>query len=91
MDIENSPGAQAGMSWPAARDSRGQRLSGGGEMFGNCLCCTMLRDPRRERRGTKLTWEHGDGVLWHHAASTLIAAIRVERPRRPGDRDDGSG
>jgi hypothetical protein len=91
MDIENSPGAQAGVSWPAARDSLGQRLSGDDEMFGNCLCCILLRDPCRERRGTMLVWEHGEGVLWHHAASTLIAAIRVERLRRPGDRDDSSG
>jgi hypothetical protein len=48
IDIENSPGAQAGGFLPAARDSLGHRLVGDGAMFGNCLCYMMLRDPRRE-------------------------------------------
>jgi hypothetical protein len=74
MDIENSPGALAGRQGQAARDGMGQRLLGAGAMCGNCLCCRLLRDPGRERRVAALTVEHGIGVLWHHAASTLNAA-----------------
>jgi hypothetical protein len=62
IDIENSPGAQAGGSLPAARDSVGHGLLGNGAMFGNCLCCMMLRDPCRDRRGATLVGEHGIGV-----------------------------
>jgi hypothetical protein len=62
MDIENSPGALAGLCVSAARDGMGHALCGGGEMCGNCLCCPMLRDHRRERRVAKLTSEHGSGV-----------------------------
>jgi hypothetical protein len=74
MDIENSPSALAGRQGQAARDSMGKRLLGAGAMCGNCLCCMALRDPCRERRVAALTPEHGNGVLWHHAASTLNAA-----------------
>jgi hypothetical protein len=62
MDIENSPGAQAGHLMSAARDGLGQRLGGGGAMCGYCLCCLLPRDPRRERRMASPTWEHGNGV-----------------------------
>jgi hypothetical protein len=34
MDIENSPGAQAGHLMSAARDGLGLRLGGGGAMCG---------------------------------------------------------
>jgi hypothetical protein len=83
MDIKNSPGAQAGGYGPAARDSMSQRRVGGGAMCGNCLCCMKLRDPCRERRVATLLCEHGNGVLWHHAASTLNAASYAERPVVP--------
>jgi hypothetical protein len=91
MDIENSPGAQAGGYGPAARDGLGQHLLGGGATCGNCLCCMQLRDPRRERRAAMLLLEHGIGVLWHHAASTLNAAILNGAARRYGHRNDKSG
>jgi len=83
IDIENSPGAQAGPYWPAARDGLGQRLFSDGAICGNCLCCMAVRDPCRERRAAKLTVEHGNGVLWHHAASTLNAAKPNGRGVRP--------
>jgi hypothetical protein len=85
IDIENSPGAQAGHFWPTARDSLGQRLQGDGAMFGNCLCCMLLRDPCRERRVASSNREHGNGVYWHHAASTLNAA----QPGGGGGRPSG--
>jgi hypothetical protein len=92
MDIENSPGAQAGRHEPAARDILGQRFLCAGAMCGNCLCCMALRDPCRERRAAKLTWEHGIGVLWHHAASTLNAANPDwRRPCHAEDRNDNPG
>jgi hypothetical protein len=92
MDIENSPGAQAGRYGPAARDSLGQRLLGAGAMCRNCLCCMKLRDHGRERRIAELTPEHGIGVLWHHAASTLNAAIPIGGgPCLSGNRTDNSG
>jgi hypothetical protein len=81
MDIENSPGALAGRHEPAAREIRGQRFLSDGAMCGNCLCCMALRDLRRERRAATLSWEHGSGVLWHHVASTLNAAIPSEGGR----------
>jgi len=71
MDIENSPGAQAGRYRPAAREIMGQRLLGAGAMCGNCLCCMALRDPCRERRIATLGLEHGSGVLWHHCSVNL--------------------
>jgi len=74
MDIENSPGAQAGHYMSAARDGLGRRFGGAGVMCGNCLCCLLPGDPGRERRMTVPIWEHGNGVSWHHAASTLNAA-----------------
>jgi hypothetical protein len=74
MDIENSPGAGRGPDGPAARNNMGQRFGGGGAMCGNCLYCLLLRDHCRERRMAKLETEHGVGVLWHHAASTLKTA-----------------
>jgi hypothetical protein len=92
MDIENSPGAQAGRHGPAARDIMGRRLIGAGAMCGNCLCCTALRDPCRERRVAALNLERGGGVLWHHAASTLNAAIPSGGGRVfPKIRNDNAG
>jgi hypothetical protein len=91
MDIEISPSAQAGRERPAARDSQGQRLFGVGEMCGNCLCCMKLRDPRRDRRAATLLVEHGKGVLWHHVASTLIAANLNGAACRPEFGNDNPG
>jgi hypothetical protein len=88
IDIENSPGAQAG-PWSAARDTEGQRRCGGGTMCENCLCCMLPRDPRRDRRVAKSGIEHGSGVLWHHAASTLNAANPKGRGDYPSDARNG--
>src|SRR5688572_16299756 len=52
-------------------------------MCGNCLCCVKRRDPRRDRRMAMLLCEHGRGVLWHHAASTLNVAY-IGLLGRPG-------
>jgi len=62
MDIENSPGALAGLCMSAARDGIGHALCGDGEMCGNCLCCMLFRVFVRERRVAKLAVEQGSGV-----------------------------
>jgi hypothetical protein len=77
MDIENSPGAQAGLG-SAAREigSQARKWHSLGRGGLDCMrvCCLIHSGHRPETRSARLIKLGAVGVLWCHVASTSKAA-----------------